>query len=86
MNPSAENAPCSEEPTPMMLAGLYVRIEGAEDLTIRHYQSAQTPLGPAPNDAVQPTADQLAGVYCQVEAPEDLTVHPPTMAANVPVP
>jgi hypothetical protein len=63
-----------ETVTPEMLAGVTVRVEAEEDLTVRPYQPPQTPTHSAANGAGRPTADELAGVYCHVEAPEDLTV------------
>jgi len=67
---------CSGVATPEMLAGITVRVEAEEDLTVRPYQPPQTPTHSAANGAERPTAEQLAGVYVLVEAPEDLTVKP----------
>jgi hypothetical protein len=72
----ARDEMCSEAATTEMLAGIYVRVEAEEDLTVRPYQPPQTPTHSAANGAERPTADQLAGVYVPVEAPEDLTVQP----------
>jgi hypothetical protein len=78
----ARDESCSGVLTPEMLAGLSVRVEAEEDLTVRPCQPPQPPAGPAANDTEQPTSDQLAGVYLHVEAPEDLTVHPRAAAPN----
>jgi hypothetical protein len=67
---------CSGNPTPEMLAGIYFRMEGEEDFTVRPCQAPQTPVDSATNGAGGPTTEQLAGVYLQVEAAEDLTVYP----------
>lgn len=67
---------CSGAATPEMLAGVTVRVEAEEDLTVRPYQHPQTPTLSTANGAERPTADQLAGVYLHIEAPEDLTVQP----------
>ena len=67
---------CSGAATPEMLAGVYVRVETEEDLTVRPYQPPQTPPHSTANGAERPTVDQLAGIYLHVEAPEDLTVRP----------
>jgi hypothetical protein len=67
---------CSGVVTPEMLAGVTVRVEAEEDLTLRPYQPPQTPTPLIANGAERPTADQLAGVYFHVEAPEDLSVLP----------
>ena len=67
---------CSGVVTPEMLAGVYVRVEAEEDLTVRPYQPPRTPTHSTANGAERPTADQLAGVYVHVEAPEDMTERP----------
>ncbi len=69
----------------MMLAGMNVRIEADEDLTIHRVQSPQPLAGSLANGSAKPTTDQLAGVYVLVEAFEDLTVHPRAAGANSPV-
>lgn len=65
---------CSGSAPSEMLAGVTVRVEAEEDVTVRPYQPPQTPNHSAANSAERPTADQLAGVYFHIEAPEDLTV------------
>jgi hypothetical protein len=86
MIPPARDESGLGEATPEMLAGIPVRVEADEDLTVRHSQGPQTPAESTANGAGRPTTDQLAGVYVEVEAPEDLTVHPPRGAANTSAP
>src|SRR5262249_8714776 len=73
--PPTQNESPTGGPTREMLAGVYVRVEAEEDLTLR---PCQPPQPAASNGEERPTVDQLAGVYVCVEGPEDLTVHPPT--------
>jgi hypothetical protein len=82
MLPPTRDESNSGEPTPEMLAGLSVRIEAEETLTVRPFQAPQPPAGPATNGAERPSTEQLAGVYVEVEGPEDLTVHPRTGVTN----
>ena len=82
MIPPAQDKSCSEVPTSEMLAGLSVRVEAEEDLTVRPCWPPQPPVCPAASGGEQPTTDQLAGVYLQVEGPEDLTVRPRAADAN----
>ena len=74
----ASGESCSGSVTPEMLAGVYVRVEAEEDLTVRPYQSPRSATHSNANGAARPTADQLAGVYLHVEASEDLTVRTPS--------
>jgi hypothetical protein len=82
----ARDESCSGDATPEMLAGVSVRVEAVEDLTIRPSQSPRTPTHSAANGTERPTADQLAGVYVHVEAPEDLTVQPRPAIRNGKIP
>jgi hypothetical protein len=62
------------------LAGVPVRVEADEDLTVRPVQAPQPLPAPAGNGDGHPGTDQLAGVYIEVEGPEDLAVHPPAQS------
>lgn len=81
MIPPVRDEPFTGGILPEMLAGVSVRIEAEEDLTIRPYQVPQPPILPATNGAAEPTPDHLAGIYLSVEAAENLTVRPPTAAS-----
>jgi hypothetical protein len=69
----ARDETCSEAATSEMLAGVYIRVEAEEDLTVRPYQPPQMPVHSTANGAERPTVEQLAGVYVHVAAREDLT-------------
>lgn len=75
MSVSQETSAVSKKPTPELLAGIYVLVEGEEDVTSR---PRCVPL-PAEADAkpIVPTKEELAGHYLLVEGVEDLTEHPP---------
>jgi hypothetical protein len=66
----------ADHPTPELLAGVYLDIEGPEDHTVRPCRPAAVVAQPLPDGTVPPTTDQLAGVYVEVETAEDLTVRP----------
>jgi hypothetical protein len=76
MNRPDRDESCAGSVSPDLLAGISVRIEAEEDLTVRRCQSPQLPREPPANGTEPPSTDQLAGIYLEVEAPEDLTVHP----------
>jgi hypothetical protein len=61
-----------EGPTIDMLAGLYVYLEGEEDLTIRPRQAPGSPAPAALPGEEQPTPDELAGIYVCVEGEENV--------------
>ena len=61
----------SKGPTKIMLAGVYLLIDGVEDLAVIPCRAAE----PAP-ESKTPTMEALAGNYILVEGPEDLTVQP----------
>jgi hypothetical protein len=64
----------SQDPTPSMLAGVFLHVEGHEDLSVR---PGCKPVPSAVVESTAPTVEQLAGSYLLVEAAEDLTVRPP---------
>ena len=71
---SSTSNPISKDPTPAMLAGVYIEIQTDEDTSIVPCQP------PASVSPVEGTAsmDRLAGRYLLVEGPEDLTVRAPS--------
>jgi hypothetical protein len=72
----------SVEATRAALAGISVRIEAEEDLSVRPCQPPQPDTGSPSNGAGPPSTEQLAGIYVLVQAPEDLTVRPFTPKAG----
>jgi hypothetical protein len=73
MIPTNTNPSGPKEPTPEMLAGVNVRVEAAEDLTIIPCCAPE----PTPSLATSsPSVEQLVGHYILVEGEEDLTERP----------
>jgi hypothetical protein len=70
------------EATPEKLAGISVRVEAEEDLTVRQNRPPQTLGGADANGTGHPTINQLAGIYVEIEAAEDLTVRPQRSPEN----
>ena len=74
MLPPARNDSCSGNPTPEMLAGIYVEIAAEEDFSVLpRLPPDSSSAGHSPE---QPPPAALAGVCVHVEAPEDLSVRP----------
>jgi hypothetical protein len=64
----------SNAPTPEMLAGVFLQVEGDEDLSV---VPCRPPEQAAPGaETAIPTTEDLAGHYVLVEGVEDLTTHP----------